>query len=181
MTAARPLAIGLVQLAMGTDTGENVNRAVAGVREAARKGAKVVVLPELFRSRYFCQSEDAAHFGLAEAIPGPSTETFAALAKELGVAIVASLFEKRAAGLYHNTAAVLDADGAVRVVASDTRSQRQNRALAEERLAALIRRALVVPKVRRKTKPGRSAVERRLSEKRLHSAKKRDRRGRPDE
>ena len=112
MTAARPLAIGLVQLAMGTDTGENVNRAVAGVREAARKGAKVVVLPELFRSRYFCQSEDAAHFGLAEAIPGPSTETFAALAKELGVAIVASLFEKRAAGLYHNTAAVLDADGA---------------------------------------------------------------------
>jgi ribosome-associated protein len=69
----------------------------------------------------------------------------------------------------------------VRVVASDTRSQRQNRALAEERLAALIRRALVVPKVRRKTKPGRSAVERRLSEKRLHSAKKRDRRGRPDE
>ena len=86
MTAARPLAIGLVQLAMGTDTGENVNRAVAGVREAARKGAKVVVLPELFRSRYFCQSEDAAHFGLAEAIPGPSTETFAAL--EIGRAHV---------------------------------------------------------------------------------------------
>ena len=91
------------------------------------------------------------------------------------------LSDAQRARLHERMGSRLDADGAVRVVASDTRSQRQNRALAEERLAALIRRALVVPKVRRKTKPGRSAVERRLSEKRLHSAKKRDRRGRPDE
>ena len=111
MTAARPLKVGLVQLSMGTDTGDNLARAIAGVREAALRGAAVVVLPELFRSRYFCQSEDAAQFALAEAVPGPSTETLGALAKELKVALVASLFEKRAAGLYHNTAAVLDADG----------------------------------------------------------------------
>jgi ribosome-associated protein len=90
------------------------------------------------------------------------------------------LSDAQRARLTERLAGRLDADGTVRVVASDTRSQRQNRALAEERLAALIRRALVVPKVRRKTKPGRAAVERRLSEKRLRSAKKRDRRGRPD-
>ena len=111
MTAARPLKVGLVQLSMSADTGDNLARAIAGVREAAKQGAAVVVLPELFRSRYFCQSEDAAQFALAEAVPGPSTETLGALAKELKVALVASLFEKRAAGLYHNTAAVLDADG----------------------------------------------------------------------
>jgi len=111
-TKGRPLKVGLVQLAMSADTGDNLARAIAGVREAARGGAAVVVLPELFRSRYFCQSEDAAQFALAEAVPGPSTETLGALARELGIALVASLFEKRAAGLYHNTAAVLDADGA---------------------------------------------------------------------
>ena len=110
MTEARPLTVGLVQMAMGTDVGDNLARAIAGVRDAAQRGAKLVVLPELFRSRYFCQSEDAAHFGLAEAIPGPSTETLGALAAELGITLVASLFEKRAAGVYHNTAAVLDAE-----------------------------------------------------------------------
>jgi len=108
----RPLKVGLVQLSMSADTGDNLVRAIAGVREAAQQGAAVVVLPELFRSRYFCQSEDAAQFALAEAVPGPSTETLGALAKELKIVLVASLFEKRAAGLYHNTAAVLDADGA---------------------------------------------------------------------
>jgi N-carbamoylputrescine amidase len=97
-------------MAMGADVGDNLARAIAGVRDAAKRGAKLVVLPELFRSRYFCQSEDAAQFALAEAIPGPSTETLAALAKELDLTLVASLFEKRAAGLYHNTAAVLDAE-----------------------------------------------------------------------
>jgi N-carbamoylputrescine amidase len=97
-------------MAMGADVGDNLKRAIAGVRDAAKRGAKLVVLPELFRSRYFCQSEDAAQFALAEAIPGPSTETLAALAQELDVTLVASLFEKRAAGLYHNTAAVLDAE-----------------------------------------------------------------------
>jgi N-carbamoylputrescine amidase len=110
-TKGRPLAVGLVQLAMSADPGDNLERAIAGVRDAARQGAKVVVLPELFRSRYFCQSEDAAQFALAEPVPGPSTETLGALARELSVVLVASLFEKRAAGLYHNTAAVLDADG----------------------------------------------------------------------
>jgi N-carbamoylputrescine amidase len=110
MTETRPLTVGLVQMAMGADVGANLERAIAGIRDAAKRGAKLVVLPELFRSRYFCQSEDAAQFALAEAIPGPSTETLAALAKDLGITLVASLFEKRAAGLYHNTAAVLDAE-----------------------------------------------------------------------
>jgi N-carbamoylputrescine amidase len=110
MTKPRPLKVGLVQMAMSPEPAENLARAVAGVREAARGGAAVVVLPELFRSRYFCQSEDAALFGLAEAVPGPSTETLATLAAELKITLVASLFEKRAAGLFHNTAAVLDAE-----------------------------------------------------------------------
>jgi N-carbamoylputrescine amidase len=110
MTVARPLKVGLVQMSMGAEPAENLARAIAGVREAARGGAAVVVLPELFRSRYFCQSEDAALFALAEPVPGPSTETLAALAAELKVTLVASLFEKRAAGLFHNTAAVLDAE-----------------------------------------------------------------------
>jgi N-carbamoylputrescine amidase len=110
MTAARPLKVGLVQMAMGADPAPNLAKAIEGVREAAGRGAKLVVLPELFRSRYFCQSEDAAQFGLAEAVPGPSTEVLGKLAAELQVTLVASLFEKRAAGLYHNTAAVLDAD-----------------------------------------------------------------------
>lgn len=96
---------------MMNDLEANAQAAIAGVREAAAQGAQIICLPELFRSLYFCQSEDHAHFALAEAIPGPSTERFAALARELGVVIIASLFEKRAEGLYHNTAVVLDADG----------------------------------------------------------------------
>jgi N-carbamoylputrescine amidase len=110
MTAARPINVGLVQMAMVDEPAANLERAVAGVREAAAKGAELVVLPELFRSRYFCQSEDAAFFDLAEAVPGPSTETLAALAKDLQITLVASLFEKRAAGLFHNTAAVIDSE-----------------------------------------------------------------------
>jgi N-carbamoylputrescine amidase len=88
-----------------------MKKAVAGIRSAAGKGAQIVCLQELFRSQYFCQTEDHAHFALAEPIPGPSTEELGAVAGELGVVIVASLFEKRAEGLYHNTAAILDADG----------------------------------------------------------------------
>jgi N-carbamoylputrescine amidase len=107
---ARPLKVGLVQMAMGEEPAPNLAKAVAGVRDAAKRGAQLVVLPELFRSRYFCQSEDAKQFALAEAIPGPSTETLGALATELKITLVASLFEKRAAGLFHNTAAVLDAE-----------------------------------------------------------------------
>jgi N-carbamoylputrescine amidase len=105
---SRRLKVGLVQMAMGEDPKSNLDKALLGVREAAAQGAKVVCLPELFLSRYFCQDEDAARFELAEAVPGPSTEACAALAAELEIAIVASLFERRAAGLYHNTAAVLD-------------------------------------------------------------------------
>ena len=108
---ARPLKVGLVQMAMGDDPAANLATAVAGVREAAKGGAQLVVLPELFRSRYFCQTEDAKLFELAEKIPGPSTDALGELAKELKITLVASLFEKRAAGLFHNTAAVLDAEG----------------------------------------------------------------------
>ena len=110
MTVARPLKVGLVQMAMGAALEPNLAKAIDGVRDAAGRGARLVVLPELFRSRYFCQSEDAAQFGLAEAVPGPTTDVLGKLAAELEITLVASLFEKRAAGLYHNTAAVLDAE-----------------------------------------------------------------------
>jgi N-carbamoylputrescine amidase len=111
MTNRQPVPVGLVQMRCTPDPQENFQRAVSLVREAAARGAKIVCLPELFRTPYFCQTEDHAHFALAEPIPGPSTESLGRLAAELGVVIVASLFEKRAEGLYHNTAAVLDADG----------------------------------------------------------------------
>jgi N-carbamoylputrescine amidase len=107
----RSVTLGLVQMRCGTDPEENMGKAIAGVREAAARGAQIVCLQELFRSQYFCQTEDHGHFALAEPIPGPSTERLGPLAAELGVVIVASLFEKRAEGLYHNTAAVIDADG----------------------------------------------------------------------
>jgi N-carbamoylputrescine amidase len=105
--------VGLVQMRCSVDGDDNLARAVTGVREAARRGAQIICLQELFRSQYFCQSEDHAQFDLAEPIPGPSTETLGTIARELGVVIVASLFERRAAGVYHNTAAVLDANGAI--------------------------------------------------------------------
>jgi N-carbamoylputrescine amidase len=90
---------------------ENFDKAVTKIREAAGKGAQIICLQELFRSLYFCDIEDYENFKLAEPIPGPSTEALSALSKELGVVIIASLFEKRAQGIYHNTTAVLDADG----------------------------------------------------------------------
>jgi N-carbamoylputrescine amidase len=92
---------------------DNIERAVAHVREAAKRGAKVICLPELFRTQYFCQREDAALFDLAEPVPGPTTARFSPLAKELRVTIVVSLFEKRAPGLYHNTAVVIGVDGTI--------------------------------------------------------------------
>ena len=95
----------------GTDPAENLAKAIARIRDAAKQGAQIVCLPELFRSQYFCQSEDHANFALAEEIPGPTTDSLGKLAAELKVVIVASLFEKRAAGVYHNTAAIIDADG----------------------------------------------------------------------
>jgi len=111
MSAETPIAVkvGLVQMRMSEDPADNLSRAIAGVRRAAADGARVICLPELFRSRYFCQTEDAAHFALAEAVPGPTTARLADVVNELGVALIASLFEARAPGLYHNTAAVLDA------------------------------------------------------------------------
>jgi N-carbamoylputrescine amidase len=107
----KKINIGLVQMSCTADVQANMQKAIAGIREAAQKGANIVCLQELFTSLYFCDVEDHENFKLAESIPGPSTDTLSVLAKELGVVIIASLFEKRAAGLYHNTTAVLDADG----------------------------------------------------------------------
>jgi len=109
----RRYVVGLVQMRMGADPEANFAAAVKHVREAARLGANVICLPELFRAQYFCQREDIRLFDLAEAIPGPSTNQLGELARELRVAIVASLFERRAPGLYHNTAVTLNADGAI--------------------------------------------------------------------
>ena len=103
--------VGLVQMSCSADKQANLSKAVQKVREAASKGAQIVCLQELFTSLYFCDVEDYDNFKLAEPIPGPSTEALGALAKELNVVIIASLFEKRAQGVYHNTTAVLDADG----------------------------------------------------------------------
>jgi N-carbamoylputrescine amidase len=110
-SSGRTFKIGAVQLAMTDDIEANTARALDGIREAAARGAQLIVLPELFRSLYFCQTEDHARFALAESIPGPTQQRVAAVAKELAVVVVASLFERRAAGLYHNTAVVIDADG----------------------------------------------------------------------
>ena len=106
--------VGLVQMAMSPEPATNLERAVARVREARRAGADVVCLPELFRSQYFCQREDASLFDLAEPVPGPTTEALGRAAKEAGAVVVAPIFERRAPGLYHNSAAIIDADGQVR-------------------------------------------------------------------
>jgi len=113
MTESRKYSVGLVQMRMGADPEANFAAAVRHIREAARLGANIVCLPELFRTQYFCQREDTRLFDLAEAIPGPSTERLAEVARELHVSIVASLFERRAPGLYHNTAVTLNPDGEV--------------------------------------------------------------------
>lgn len=111
MSKNRTVNIGIVQTSCSGDVAANFEKAVAGIEQAAQAGAQIVCLQELFKSLYFCDVEDYENFKLAEPIPGPSTERFAALAKKLNVVIIASLFEKRAEGLYHNTTAVLDADG----------------------------------------------------------------------
>ncbi|MCX6893586.1 MAG: carbon-nitrogen hydrolase [Verrucomicrobia bacterium] len=107
------MQVGLVQGACSADPAENLGRTLAAVERAAGQGAQIICTQELFRSQYFCQTEDHKHFQLAEPIPGPSTEAFQALARRMQVVVVASLFEKRAAGLYHNTAVVIDADGSL--------------------------------------------------------------------
>ncbi|MCA2966248.1 MAG: carbon-nitrogen hydrolase [Acidobacteriaceae bacterium] len=105
--------VGLVQMSCSLSPGENLEKAAAKVREAAARGAQIICLQELFRSQYFCREEKADLFDLAEPIPGPATAVMGQLAKELDVVIVSSLFEKRAHGLYHNTATVHDAGGAM--------------------------------------------------------------------
>jgi N-carbamoylputrescine amidase len=105
--------VGLVQMHCTPDPDENLKRASQFVRDAARQGAQVVCLPELFKTQYFCQREEPALFDLAETIPGPSTEVLCKVAQEAKVAIIASLFEKRARGVYHNTAVMIDSDGKV--------------------------------------------------------------------
>jgi len=106
--------LGLLQMSATPDPATNLDRALARLAEAAKKGAQIVCLPELFQTQYFCQREDAALFDLAEPIPGPATAKLAEAAKQLRVVIIGSLFEKRAPGLYHNTAVMIDADGTLR-------------------------------------------------------------------
>jgi N-carbamoylputrescine amidase len=105
--------VGLVQMQCGPDPEQNLEHAMEMVREAAGKGANVVCLPELFMTQYFCQREDHAFFDLAEPIPGPTTTRLSQLARQQGVVLIASLFEKRAPGIYHNTAAIFEKDGAL--------------------------------------------------------------------
>ena len=109
----RKFKVALVQMSMAPDPAANLARAVARVEEAAGNGAQIVCLPELFRSLYFCQKEDPALFDLAEPLPGPSTEQFGKLAARLGVVVIVPVFERRAAGLYHNSVAIIDADGTI--------------------------------------------------------------------
>ena len=110
---ARTVTLGLLQHACSADPAENLATTLAAADRAARDGAQIICTQELFRSQYFCQSEEHRFFDLAEPIPGPSTVAFQKLAKKRGVVIVASLFERRAAGLFHNTAVIIDADGSL--------------------------------------------------------------------
>ena len=111
---AEKFRLGLLQMTASPDPAKNLDRALARLAEAAKKGAQIVCLPELFQTQYFCQREDAALFDLAEPIPGPATAKLAEAAKQLRVVVIGSLFEKRAPGVYHNTAVMIDADGTLR-------------------------------------------------------------------
>jgi N-carbamoylputrescine amidase len=110
---AQEFTIGLIQMSCSPDPRENLAKAEARIREAAARGAQIICLQELFRSQYFCREENADFFELAEPIPGPSTEALCNLARSLNVVLIGSLFERRAAGVYHNTAAIMDADGSL--------------------------------------------------------------------
>ncbi len=112
--ATEKFKVGLVQMSATPDPDDNLRRAMNHVQDAAARGAQIVCLPELFQTQYFCQREDAVLFDLAEPIPGPTTAKLSALAKQLGIVLVASLFERRTAGVYHNTAVIFDADGVQR-------------------------------------------------------------------
>src|SRR5262245_49900781 len=109
----RRVTVGLIQMACGDDPAANLEKALERVREAARRGAQIVCLSELFRSRYFCQSEDTRFFDLAEPIPGPTSQALANIAAELNIVVIGSIFERRASGLFHNTAIVLDPNGQI--------------------------------------------------------------------
>jgi N-carbamoylputrescine amidase len=109
----RKFRVALVQMSMASDPSANLAKAAARVEESAGNGAQIVCLPELFRSMYFCQKEDPALFNLAEPLPGPTTEQFGKLAAKLGVVVIVPVFERRAAGLYHNSVAVIDSDGTI--------------------------------------------------------------------
>src|SRR3984957_15418466 len=111
MMSHESLRVGLLQMSCEAEPRRNLEKALTRIEEAAARGAKVVCLQELFRSRYFCQSEEARNFDLAEPIPGPTTEALSAAAAARKLVIVGSIFERRAEGVYHNTAVVLDADG----------------------------------------------------------------------
>ncbi len=110
---SKKLVVGLLQRQCSKDPAANLAGTVEAIREASKRGAQIVCLEELFRSQYFCREENADNFDLAESIPGPTTEALGKLARDLRIVIIASIFERRAAGLYHNTAVVLDADGAL--------------------------------------------------------------------
>ncbi len=113
MNTISPFKVGLVQIACGPDPKVNLDRALTKVEDAARQKANIICLPELFQTQYFCQREDAAMFDLAESVPGPSTDALARLAKQNEVIIIASVFERRTAGMYHNSLVVLDAEGSI--------------------------------------------------------------------
>ncbi len=113
MKSSSIVNLGLVQTACSANPAENLKKTLAAAERAAKAGAKIICTQELFRSQYFCQCEDHEYFKLGEPIPGPSTEAFQKLAKKHAVVVVASLFEKRASGLYHNTAVIIDADGSL--------------------------------------------------------------------
>ena len=112
-TDVSTITVGLVQMACSSDVDKNLASAIESICAAAKKGAQIICLPELFLTQYFCQTEDTQNFSLAESLPGPTSETLSKLAKELEVVLIVPLFEKRTEGIYHNTALVIDADGSV--------------------------------------------------------------------
>src|SRR5262249_15867906 len=113
MTVDQKFRVGLIQMSCSLDPRENFEKTLWKIREAAGKGAQIVCTQELFRSQYFCREENHDLFALAEPVPAPSTESLGKLARELGIVVNASLFERRAAGLYHNTAVVIDVHGEI--------------------------------------------------------------------
>lgn len=113
MQKRKPFKVGLIQIALSENPDQNVKKAAEWVEKAARLGAEVICLPELYRTPYFCQKEDAALFDLAETLPGPSTEALCKVAKNNKVVVVVPIFEKRAPGIYHNSAVIIDADGEI--------------------------------------------------------------------